>query len=298
VTLDLRLKTKMDDSTKERLDEPTFDADMEELKQQWTLEQLELSKRVSEVDNLLDGGTNINLFGGLDISFIEGDSVNACACYVVIDKDFKVVYQDVSMVKLTAPYIPSFLGFREADILSEMVSRQKSKEPSVTPEVLMVDGNGLLHPRCCGTACHVGLATGLPTIGVAKNLHLIEDLGLEGGRGEAARRLKESFKGVQEVGHQLPLLTQKGRLLGAAVKTSRESKNPVFVSVGSNLSLKTAVNLVTSMSRHRIPEPIRQADFLSREYLRLHHPSPRQVQAVRLQGQTRKQQEQGRHFKN
>ena len=49
MTLDLRLKTKMDDSTKERLDEPTFDADMEELKQQWTLEQLELSKRVSEV---------------------------------------------------------------------------------------------------------------------------------------------------------------------------------------------------------------------------------------------------------
>ena len=49
MTLDLRLKTKMDDSTKERLDEPTFDADIEELKQQWTLEQLELSKRVSEV---------------------------------------------------------------------------------------------------------------------------------------------------------------------------------------------------------------------------------------------------------
>ena len=49
MTLDLRLKTKMDDSTKERLDEPTFDADIEELKQQWTLEQLELSKSVSEV---------------------------------------------------------------------------------------------------------------------------------------------------------------------------------------------------------------------------------------------------------
>ena len=49
MTLDLKSKTKMDDSTKERLDEPTFDADMEELKQQWTLEQLELSKSVSEV---------------------------------------------------------------------------------------------------------------------------------------------------------------------------------------------------------------------------------------------------------
>jgi len=280
----------MDMSTENSLDESLGDANLEELKEQWTLKQLELSKQVSEVDGSLTGATDGNLFGGLDISFIEGDSVNACACYVVIDKDFKVVYQDVSMVKLTAPYIPSFLGFREADILSQMVSQQKLKEPTLTPGVLMVDGNGLLHPRCCGTACHVGLATGLPTVGVAKNLHLIENLGLEGERGEAARRLKESFKGVQKVGHQVPLVTQKGRVLGAAVKTSLESKNPIFVSVGSGLSLKTAVSLVTSMSRHRIPEPIRQADFLSREYLRLHHPSPRQIQAVRKQGQTKAQQ--------
>ena len=47
-------------------------------------------KFIIKVDDLLDGATNLNLFGGLDISFIEGDSVNACACYVVIDEDFKV----------------------------------------------------------------------------------------------------------------------------------------------------------------------------------------------------------------
>ena len=152
----------MDKSIKDHVsDEPLSDANLEELKQQWTLEQLELSKRVSEVcfpavfvasyqlgfinltfivkvDDLLNGATNLNLFGGLDISFIEGDSINACACYVVIDEDFKVgqecsqqviqsetctkvVYQDVSMVKLTVPYIPSFLGFREADIFCGMV---------------------------------------------------------------------------------------------------------------------------------------------------------------------------------
>jgi len=144
----------------------------------------------------------------------------------------------------------------------------------------------------------VGLATGLPTVGVAKNLHLIEDLGLDGERGETVKRLKDSFKDVHEVGHQMPLVTQKGRVLGAAVKTSLESKNPIFVSIGSGLSLKTAVSLVTNMSRHRIPEPIRQADFLSREYLRLNHPSSRQVQAVRKQGQTRKQREKGRNLDN
>ena len=103
--------------------------------------------------------------------------------------------------------------------------------------------------RCCGTACHVGIATGLPTLGVAKNLHLIEDLGLEGGKGDAARRLKESFRGVEAVGHQVPLVTQKGRILGSAVKSSQESKNPIFVSVGSGLSLMTAVSLVIAVSR-------------------------------------------------
>ena len=103
--------------------------------------------------------------------------------------------------------------------------------------------------RRCGTACHVGVATGLPTLGVAKNLHLIEDLGLEGGKGDAARRLKESFRGVEAVGHQVPLVTQKGRILGSAVKSSQESKNPIFVSVGSGLTLMTAVSLVIAVSR-------------------------------------------------
>jgi len=95
---------------------------MEELKEKWTREQLELSKRVSEVDESPDAVSSIGRFGGLDISFIEGDSVNACACYVVINRNLEVIYHESKMVKLTAPYIPSFLGFREADILSEMVS--------------------------------------------------------------------------------------------------------------------------------------------------------------------------------
>ena len=89
-----------------------------------------------QVDEFPDAVSRVGRFGGLDISFIEGDSVNACACYVIINRNlevthnvcakcdvlpFKVIYHESKMVKLTAPYIPSFLGFREADILSEMV---------------------------------------------------------------------------------------------------------------------------------------------------------------------------------
>ena len=80
---------------------------MEELKEKWTGEQLELSKRVSEVlrkkthnfplkplqvDEIPDAVSTVGRFGGLDISFIEGDSVNACACYVVINRNLEVTH--------------------------------------------------------------------------------------------------------------------------------------------------------------------------------------------------------------
>ena len=58
-----------------------------------------------------------------------------------------------------------------------------------------------------------------------------------------------SYLGIGHVGHQVPLVTEKGRILGSAVKSSQESKNPIFVSVGSGLSLMTAVSLVIAVSR-------------------------------------------------
>ena len=91
----------MEGSSKVLLDESFDDGNLEELKEQWTLEQLKLSKQVSQVLHtdkthfrsviqVDESPVNVNLFGGLDISFIEGDPVNACACYVVIDKELKV----------------------------------------------------------------------------------------------------------------------------------------------------------------------------------------------------------------
>jgi deoxyinosine 3'endonuclease (endonuclease V) len=61
------------------------------------------------------------------------------------------------MLTLIGPYVPGFLAFREADPIIRMVRRQMEADPSLTPDVLLVDGNGLLHPRRFGLACHVGL---------------------------------------------------------------------------------------------------------------------------------------------
>ena len=102
-----------------------LDPEMESTKSDWIEEQCEIRKKIVEKDmcpGLTDGWRYI---GGLDISFIVGDDVNAAACYVVIDRDLQVVYQDVKMVKMTAPYIPGFLAFREASFLVDLVKRQR-----------------------------------------------------------------------------------------------------------------------------------------------------------------------------
>ena len=137
-----------------------------------------------------------------------------------------------------------------------------------------MDGNGVLHPRQCGIACHIGVDTGLPTVGVAKNLHQIQEYGDQFTRESVKHRLSK----LSQAGQHITLATAEGKILGAALKTSAESSNPVFVSVGSGLSLASALELVSKVSRYRIPEPTRQADMISREFLRLNHPTERQKQ--------------------
>lgn len=260
------------------------DSDLELIKAQWAFEQLNLCSEIVETDSE-QLGKDPSLFGGLDISFIIGDDTNACACFVIVNDKFEVVYKDLKMVEMTAPYIPGYLAFREAGSLSQMVKKQIKENPELTPNVLMVDGNGILHPRQCGTACHIALATGLPTVGVAKNLHLVDQFG-----GDFSRDvIKNKFANLTDAGDNFSLTTSDGKVLGAALKASASSKNPIYVSVGSGIALATAISLVIKMSRHRVPEPIRQADMLSREFLRLNHPTERQIQAVKNPGRTKQQ---------
>ncbi len=215
----------------------------------------------------LDG---LNYVGGVDLSFMVGDDVNACAAYVVcsVDDDLEVVYEDLQMVKLTAPYVPGYLAFRETKPLLQLIERQQQREAEVTPQVVLVDGNGVLHPHRFGLACHLGVKADTPTIGVAKNLFQMNDEGL--------MRDSEHKKKIQElskVGDSFELsMSSDGSVLGAAVKSSADSSKPVFVSVGHQIDLKTALGVVLRCSRYRVPEPIRQADIRSREYLRKHFP--------------------------
>ncbi|NWI95928.1 ENDOV Endonuclease, partial [Pitta sordida] len=200
--------------------------------------------------------------GGVDLSYVKGDESRACASLVVLSyPGLEVLYEDCRMVTVSAPYVAGFLAFREVPVLLEAVQRLQQEEPELSPQVLLVDGNGLLHPREFGVACHLGVLTDLPCIGVAKNLLHMDGLV----RDELHR---EQIRSLQKPGDTFPLTGTSGTVLGMALRSHQHSSRPLYVSVGHRVSLDTAVSLVSSCCRYRIPEPIRQADIRSREYLR------------------------------
>ena len=155
--------------------------------------------------------------------------------------DLEVVEVRRAMGKVTFPYIPGLLAFREAPCLLEALSLL-----STSPDFVLVDGHGLAHPRRFGLACHLGVLTGLPTIGCAKSLLVGTHDPPEQERGAYA-----PLNGIDEV-------------IGVALRT-RESTRPVYVSVGHRVDLDTAVKwTLACCTRFRLPEPLRMAHQATR----------------------------------
>ncbi|XP_029011968.1 endonuclease V isoform X10 [Betta splendens] len=209
-------------------------APSDDLIRQWESEQASLRQRVLEEDTedwqREPHFSGLERVGGVDLSFIKGDNVNACAQLVVLSfPDLEVLYEDSRMVTLTAPYIAGFLAFRETPFLLEALRRLERSQPALLPQVVFVDGNGLFHYREFGLACHLGVLSGLPCVGVAKNLLQVQGVSKS-----------------QE--HQ-----------AQALRSSDGSSKPVYVSVGHRISVDTAVRLTHACCRYRVPEPIRQA---------------------------------------
>ncbi|XP_071430030.1 endonuclease V isoform X1 [Pithys albifrons albifrons] len=181
--------------------------------------------------------------GGVDLSYTKGDDTTACASLVVLSyPDLEVLYEDCRLVTVTAPYVAGFLAFREVPFLVEAVQRLQQEEPKLRPQVLLVDGNGLLHPRGFGVACHLGVLTDLPCIGVAKNL-----LQMDGVVRDELHR--EQIRSLQRSGDTFPLTDTSGRVLGMVLRSSSNSSKPLYVSVGHRMGLDTAVRLVGSCCR-------------------------------------------------
>jgi len=223
----------------------------------WEAKQAVISSRVAEVDRFLQPP---KLIGGADISFDKNDPLRAAATVVVCEyPSMKVIREETEVISSHLPYVPGFLAFREAPPVLSLL--QRFIGDGLRPDVLFCDGNGVLHPRRCGLATFLGVVADLPTVGCAKTLYSIDGL-----HEYAVRQKIADLK--LKTGQNLDLVGDSGRLWGKALLSSAGSQKPIYISVGHRVSLDTAVGLVLECSKHRVPEPVRHADHLSRQALK------------------------------
>jgi deoxyinosine 3'endonuclease (endonuclease V) len=188
--------------------------------------------------------TRPELYGGVDVSFPTRDDDQAVAVYVIIDKrTMAVVYHDHEYFSLAIPYIPTYLAFREIQPLQLLVHRQAQRRPDLTPLAILVDGNGILHPRHAGIACFLGTRTNIPTIGIGKSLLY------EGGwtRDNVADALDQFLEEVRDAIGQNPqtLAPQLSRFRGLILKRvgEQDPTNSSVSGASSNSSVDSASNI-------------------------------------------------------
>ncbi|MET9068214.1 endonuclease V [Streptosporangium sandarakinum] len=182
------------------------------------------------------------LVAGVDVAY-AGDRL-AAAVAVLDGGTLEVVEQVAVGAPVAFDYVPGLLAFRELPALLDALGRL-----TVVPDLVVCDGYGLAHPRRFGLACHLGVLTGLPAIGVGKTAFVgsYAEPGPE--RGSASD------------------LTLDGEVVGRVLRT-RDGVKPVFVSVGHRVDLDTACHNVLALTpSYRLPETTRVADRLSRRAL-------------------------------
>ena len=199
--------------------------------------QMKLAAHVIRKNRL---GT-IKTVAGIDVG-IKGDM--ACAAVVVLNfPGLDIAAQSTATRRVTCPYIPGLLSFREGPVILDALDRLDRK-----PDLLILDGQGIAHPRRLGIASHIGLLSDLPSIGCAKS------------------RLCGQYQepGVERGSHVL--LMDHGETIGAIVRT-RTGVKPVFVSIGHRVDLKTSIDVVLGCCKgYRLPETTRQAHRLASEW--------------------------------
>lgn len=246
---------------------------IDSLKTEWDKQQQELKKRLriipEDAPRFEHIGNRANLLVvGMDISFLKhtdsrGHTPAVCTAVFMnydhlSDPAWKLVDSVTREVTITEPYIAGYLAFREVNHYVDTYYALLEKiGPDEAPNLIMVDGNGILHPKQFGLASHLGVLLNKPTMGAAKALHHVDGLD------------KKTVRAQLEASGEncLELVGQSGTHYGYAMK-GRNNTNPVYLSPGHLVSLSSVKAVGESAICTREPEPTRMADRLSREWIR------------------------------
>ncbi len=188
---------------------------------------------------LADKFDKINLIGGADVAFDKKFAYGAFA--VLSFPGLKLIEHKFSKVRITMPYVPGFLSFREEPAIVAAFNKLKNK-----PDIILLDGQGIAHPRRAGLASALGITLDMPTIGCAKTRLVGEYSRLGATKGSASS------------------LIYQGKKVGYVLRT-KDNTNPIFVSPGHKVCLATAKRIALACcTKYRIPEPLRFAHTFSK----------------------------------
>ncbi|MBX4198998.1 endonuclease V [Candidatus Parcubacteria bacterium] len=194
---------------------------------------IELQKKLAKEVRIEPLKGEVRLVAGVDVSMERFGNTLYAGIIVLSYPELRVVEEVVAKSETDFPYIPGLLSFREIPALLECV-----KKLSYKPDVYIVDGQGIAHPRRLGIATHLGLILGTPTIGCAKSV-------LYG------RRSGDNL-----------VDPKTGEVIGRVLSTKKGS-NPLIVSPGHLITLEESVEIVRSaLKGYKLPEPTRRAHLL------------------------------------
>jgi deoxyribonuclease V len=197
-----------------------------------------------------------HFIAGVDISAPKANSIATAAAVVIQYPGLGLVEAKIAHGKPGFPYIPGLLSFRESPLILAAC-----QELTVNPDLLLVDGQGIAHPRRIGLASHLGLLLDTPAIGCAKS------------------RLCGSHEEPGAEPGSFAELVDRGEIIGAALRTKPGTK-PVYVSIGHKIDLETAIYWVLECCHgYRLPEPTRLAHLAAGGNLK-----PESITYARVEG--------------
>lgn len=181
-----------------------------------------------------------NLIAGADVGFEEKGSVTRAAMVVMRWPSLAIVEYHIARIPTEFPYIPGLLSFREYPALLAVWEKLQHK-----PDLIMVDGQGIAHPRRFGVASHLGLLLDIPTIGIAK------------------KRLCGHHEALDEIVESCQPLNDNNEQIGWVFRSKKRCK-PLYISPGHKISLDASLLWVERCIKgYRLPEPTRWADGIA-----------------------------------